>query len=398
MSNNSIEELRSEIFALFDEEQKQFEQKLYRGKKIAQESLRVAEVAHNAANILDDIDREFEAKTQLNTVDERFLWLAVALQVARQYLMPSDAFRMTASENDKFIKKIIPKSYEEILTQSVPYDAIKRLDPDSESTGLSGTTHRYRTLGHDPVLGWIFGTLNILTSTLTAYELASPNVVSMLNVEKIPLGSIPKCTSYNVVNMCIGEKISFGSILDNAVEYVQQDNKLLVVAVARQAIHFGSDYFTKQGLPIPVICSINNELAGELLRRQHIDMFSITRSYTSAVLINMIIEAIHGLFYDEGIYKSRKLFEVKTRKIIMYSNTIATCSNIISTAVSFAIGDKRAFRKLDIGGFICTLQRIVNDIKFIGEVKREFLANEFAKEIWGKDYDLTHDKDGKLIY
>jgi len=376
MANRSIEKLRNEIFALFDEEQNQFEQILCRGEQIAQESLRVAEVAHNAANILDDIDREFEAKTQLNADDERFLWLAVALQVARQYLMPSDAFRMTAAENDKFIKKFIPKRYEEILTAPVPYDAIKRQDQGSDSTGLSGNTHRYRTLGHDPILGWIFGTLNIITSTLTRHDLVS----------------------YQVKDMKIGGDIALERVINDGIRQISQDDKLLKVAVMRQAIHFGSDYFTKQGLPVPFISSIDNDIAKEFISRQHIDMFSITRSYTAAVLINMIIEAIHGLFYNEGIYKSRKLFEVKTRKIIMYSNTIATCSNIISTAVSFAIGDKRAFRKLDIGGFICTLQRIVNDIKFIGEVKREFLANEFAKEIWGKDYDLTHDKDGKLIY
>lgn len=35
----------------------------------------------------------------------------------------------------------------------------------------SGFTHRAKTLGHDHILGWIFGTMNIATSTITVLEL-----------------------------------------------------------------------------------------------------------------------------------------------------------------------------------------------------------------------------------
>lgn len=64
---------------------------------------------------------------------------------------------------------LIPPTKAEILTGSVPYDAIKT-GAHVSGTGLSGTTHRYRTLGHDPILGWIFGTANILTNSLTKYK------------------------------------------------------------------------------------------------------------------------------------------------------------------------------------------------------------------------------------
>ena len=41
------------------------------------------------------------------------------------------------------------------------------------STGLSGCNHRYKTLGHDPLVGLIVGTSNIATSTLCVNDFAS---------------------------------------------------------------------------------------------------------------------------------------------------------------------------------------------------------------------------------
>ena len=69
-------------------------------------------------------------------------------------------------------------------------------------------------------------------------------------------------------------------------------------------------------------------------------------------LINMIVAAVHGLFYDESKYHNRDIYEVKTRKIISYSNAIASASNIIYVAVSAYLGNERALNKLDVGGYV----------------------------------------------
>ena len=52
-------------------------------EKIANESNRVAEVAHNSKEILDDLDREFELATGIQGNDVKFLFAAIGLQVAR---------------------------------------------------------------------------------------------------------------------------------------------------------------------------------------------------------------------------------------------------------------------------------------------------------------------------
>lgn len=89
--------------------------------------------------------------------------------------------------------------------------------------------------------------------------------------------------------------------------------------------------------------------------------------------------------YEETKYSSRDVYSVKTRKIIMYSNLIASSSNVIWVGMNMAVGNKRAIRQLDIGGLIVTIHRLLTDKKFIRQVKEEFISGSFNKMIMGED-------------
>lgn len=115
-----------------------------------------------------------------------------------------------------------------------------------------------------------------------------------------------------------------------------------------------------------------------------------------AVLINMLIALIHGVFYKEDEYPDRDLYEVKTRKILMWSNIIASSSNVIAVAgmevaayftENPALAQK-GWQYLDIGGYIITMYRIVSDTKFIRQVKKEFLEKEWEKLVIGDNYSF----------
>ena len=56
---------------------------LHNMKLIAEESNRVADVAHNSEKILADLDKEFESQTGLKGNDIKFLFAAIGLQMAR---------------------------------------------------------------------------------------------------------------------------------------------------------------------------------------------------------------------------------------------------------------------------------------------------------------------------
>lgn len=334
--------------------------------QVGNEYGRVTGFSQNAPAVIESLDRQFKEKIQLSDSDIKFLFLCTALQCARQYLLTNDKFRITAPQGDKLMEntvgRLIPPSWQDVLFQSVPYDAT-RTGPYIDNTELGGTTHRYRTLGHDPVLGWIFGTANIMTNSLTKTDFV---------------------TTYQVSNNAIIRHYPLGTpgMLDRAVNYAQNDPMLLSASVARQAIHFGSDYFTEQGLPIPLIATVNNDLVKTMITKGHIDMWSVTRGAAVAALINQLIAVIHRLFYDESRDGSETLYEVRTRKILTYSNAISVSSNVVATAFS------KDLQKLDVGGMLILLNRFISDNKFIQDVKRDFLKDEVYKMVVGKPYDF----------
>lgn len=334
---------------------------------IANESLRVAEVAHNSREILDNLDKEFEKQTGLNSLDVKFLFFATALQCVRQYWLSNEKLRFkNDQESGKFIKKYLPIS----LCGPVPYDAFKK-EGYSGNTGISGANHRYTTLGHDPLLGWIFGTANILSETVTK------NNIFFESYSTVLVGNEYK----------INGKTNIGLIFTNSVNRVQNDYKDLILAVTKHAIHLSSDAFTKMGLPIPVINTVSPDLSSKLLKNG-IDTYSVSRGMALSSLINMIVATIHGLFYDKNKYTNRDIYEVKTRKILSYSNVIASASNIIYVAISAYLGNEGALKKLDVGGLIVTVYRLLSDSEFIREVKEEFVFGNFNKLIQGEEYNF----------
>lgn len=320
---------------------------------------RVSNVVENTRQILDDLDERFRKQTGLTGTDVVFLFLATGLQIARQYLLSNEKGRISASQGDKLVDSafsLAPPMWQDVLTQSVPYDAIKT-GSHVRDTEIGGTTHRYRTLGHDPILGWIFGTANIMTNSLTKTNFETYQVKNMQMIRHYPMG--------------------VAGMLDRAVSYSVHDPKLLAVSVARQAIHFGSDYFTKQGLPVPLIATVNNDLAKNMISKWHIDMLSITRGAALSSLINMLIAAIHGLFCTETTEMEQKLYQVRTKKILAYSNAIATSSNVAVVAIT------KNVKKLDVGGAMVTIYQLITSKKFIQEVKEEFIYGSYEKMIMG---------------
>ena len=160
-------------------------------ERIADESERVAEVAHNSKTILENLDKEFESQTGLQGNDIKFLFAAVGLQVARIVILNELTKTETAGSKNRnetklheFQEKLLGKfnsgtgiseapyyaSMEHIITKmGVPYDATASLTEKSlqqmlgkgrewdfnledmipnEKLGLfSGANHRFATLG-----------------------------------------------------------------------------------------------------------------------------------------------------------------------------------------------------------------------------------------------------------
>lgn len=314
-----------------------------------------------ALKYVRDINEEFNRKTELTAMDMAFMAIATALQVARQYVLQPflDKNRMSHAQNDAIVKGMVPKSWHDILLASVPYDASERLDKDSPLPGLGGGAHRYRTLGHDPVLGWLFGPINILSDSLTKYDFIS---------------------SHEVIDMKVGKTM----LTSQAFAIASEQAKIkfnLPVSIVRQALHFGSDYFSSMGLPLPIISSANNNVSRFLMNNK-INMLNVTQGAMLSSLINFLISCTHGLFNTEGLEPD--LYQVRTRKILSISNTIATASNIAFVAIS---GNAK---KLDIGGALVTIRRLCTDLRFMARVKQEFIEGKLDSEWDAISRDIDH--------
>lgn len=337
--------------------------------EIELEAERVAEIMYSTPEILEDLDRQFAEKTKLTSTDIVFLLIATGLQCLRQYFLSSDRFRSTAKDGDNGVKKVVPKKWHDILLAPVPYDTVQ-LTPEFKATGvntgLSGTTHRYRTLGHDPLFGWIFGPVNIITDSLTKTD-----VITTYSVSNAKISGFYQTGTFGAYNDCY--------------DFICHDKYLLPVSIMRQAIHFGSDYFTKQGLPIPLISTFNDDFARVLVTRFNVDMYSVMRSATMSMFINTIVMYVHALFYDESMGISPDLYSTRTRKILSYSNAIASGSNIVYVTLSSYLGNRKGLKKLDIGGLLVTIYRLISDYRYVAQLKREFLKNEFYNIVMNKN-------------
>ena len=162
-------------------------------------------------------------------------------------------------------------------------------------------------------------------------------------------------------------------------------------SLIKEIIHLNSDISTKNSLPLPFISVIDAGLAADLASNG-LDMANIVtvgKQATFSIFINTMISMLHGLFYDEGVEYNRNVYEVRTRKILSYSNFIASASNLIYVGANASLGNEDALRSLDVGGLLVTVYRIATDAKFIRKVKQEFIEQEFFAQIRGSEYDFT---------
>jgi hypothetical protein len=373
---------------------------------VADEAGRISRVARDAHIIIEDIDKQFEEKTKLTKVDIGFLFFAVALQVARQYFFTNFKERTGHNEAAKDAKQIertilgketksdgtdrknsthswYRPSLPEVMFNPVPFDQTTGLE------GLGGAfEHRAKTPGHDAILGYIFGTVNIATSTLTTWTMQS------FHIKYGDVGSILKPMGTNNANTVLVFDHTIKRLTDEGVE----GKIIMAVSLFREVMHLKSDINSKVSIPIPIVSSISPEFAKQIAGYglDIANIKTIGKQAVYAALINTLIAMLHRLLYDETKSGSLSLYEVRTRKILSYSNVIASASNLIAVALVAAIGlkagneklVKKSLEYLDIGGLLVTLYRIVTDYQFIKKIKQEFLEKEFYNRVYGAEYDF----------
>lgn len=344
-----------------------------------------------------EIDKLFSKKTSIvNKTDLAFLILAIILQVTKVLLFPYVAehfdygetinkeerlnhndSRIKAEEKreknrfkNKYSEKYGEGYWLEILFRTPPYDITK----GSADIGINmgGAYHRMHTLGHDSILGWFFGTMNILTDVVTLNNFQSYKVIRKPSMKITP------------------ERISIFQLIEMSYDVASSGKLNLPASIFAQAQHLKSDQFTKLGLPIPILSTLNENFASELYKSNY-DAMCFARdlkiaggSFVVSKLIDIIIGLVHGLFRDENT--SKELYEVRTRKILLVSNLIASTSTIINAVITSNA------KNLDLGSLLNTITHLFSDVRFILKIKQEFIENiineQFEEELKKLDIQI----------
>lgn len=132
---------------------------------------------------------------------------------------------------DWFDKKFPEEEMEKLANSKVskvPYDAQDNRNTTVHVEGLSAYYHRLLSLGHDPLLGLIFGVSDILTGRMTTIDKTGKIVVQ---------------------------------VMENYADRKETD---IFAAIAKQIIHFKSDITTSMGLPAPMMALFNLLQFGEI--------------------------------------------------------------------------------------------------------------------------------------
>ena len=149
---------------------------------------------------------------------------------------------------DAFDKKFPPDEMEKLANSKVskvPYDAQDNRNTTVNVEGLSAYYHRLLSLGHDPLLGFVFGVADILSGRMTTIDKAG-KVVSQ--------------------------------VMENYADRTEAD---VFAAIAKQIVHLKSDMTTSMGLPAPLMSLFN------LLQFGSIGEYEQT-----------IAEIVQGMYYE----------------------------------------------------------------------------------------------------
>lgn len=174
------------------------------------------------------------------------------------------------------------KRLENLKVSKVPYDAQDNRNTVTAVEGLSSYYHRLLSLGHDPLLGFIFGVADILTGKMTTIDKT-------------------------------GKFVS--QVMENYADRKASD---IFEAITRQVIHLRSDINTSMGLPAPLMGLFNlmqfgsigeeEQTVAEIVQGMYYEGYDFIHFCTLSIPV-MIVEVVVRIAY--GIKRIKEGHSIK---------------------------------------------------------------------------------------
>ena len=328
---------------------------------------------------LERIDREFKERTRLQDADAAFVVAATMLQVARVLVINSltEVERAGAGNAKEDALHSFQDRVFSGFDDGAPAESGRLFDAtryEAENLKIfKGANHRFATLGHDPVLGLVFGTSNIMTNSITCVKDANVFGIGA----RIPA---TYSVSYDAFgkNPLIGAPAGTVEMLVAAGRRVVSEPDAAAAALIKQLIHIGTDLYTPCGIQVPFANLVLDKAHTEALTKYVStgDVLKVGMQAGMTVLINWLIAALHGcslIFKNDGLDYSTETYQARTKKIILISDTIATSSSVVQASIT------KNPKCLDLGGAAVLVYRLFSDARFVAKLKEEYVQSELNK-------------------
>ncbi len=354
---------------------------------------RISVYEHSEA-ILSAAQEEFRlGSSLLNKKDMCFLVFACILHGMAKYwirkmrmMKDKDLAEMNPLHREEHSARMNNKYYcsrEEIISNPVPFDAIvldpvynlpwwKRLKP-----GFKGTNHRFKALGHDPLLGLVVGTANILTSTITRSDFRSWHVRTEQH-ERLKRNGKKAIESLDTICEPASTIVMFKSISERLDKEGKEGWLTLGTALAKEVVHLLTDMPSLMSLPLPAISAISPDFAHKL-SLYGINTGTIVEGTVANKIINFVVAFLHRLCKEDG--ENERFYQARTVKLIAAANLIATGGDLTVTLYQAYKGDLKAMRKFDLGGYMCTFENLVSSTKLVNQLECEYMNEKFKIEL-----------------
>lgn len=379
----------SELQSIFDESKANRE-------RVDAEAWAYLEKVSNLPDKVDEYDAEFERVTGIQRKDWGFLVFASVLQCVRVIL--SDLFKKRLSDkesaqktpfhnDDEHSERTQRRYYatiEEIDRNPVPFDTVlksdlvKRNHPDLK---LSGMNHRFRTAGHDVLLGAVFGTANIMTKTITvnrgAFRYDTYHVQSQVSHYSVS----GKPVIRDVISNGASTELMFMHIVRRIEEEGKEGWTALGHALVKEFVHLMSDVRTEHSLPLPLVSSASPDFA-RIMQACGLDTFNVAMFGIDMLLtkwINYAIALMHSMAYDPDNDGDREMYDIRTNRIVLVSNEVMMLCSSVMLAARIFMGDVTAGQRFDFGGSVVALKQMWTVPAMIEKVKHEYISNKLIQ-------------------
>ncbi|HEL9597740.1 TPA: hypothetical protein U0J99_002195 [Streptococcus suis] len=191
------------------------------------EDILSADEINENREVLKALTAEYKAIYSLDTFDillgvgSGILASLVDILLIGMPTKSADAGPLANYVRDRFKAVFPPGEMENLEFAKVPFDAQDNRNTKRIVNGLSPQYHRLYSLGHDPLLGFIIGVLDIMNGQMTTID-------------------------------------KFGKIVvQDMPNYQDRKEENIFFAIAKLLVHFKSDITTSMGLPAPLMGLFN---------------------------------------------------------------------------------------------------------------------------------------------